>query len=396
MIKKSIFGKSKKLKFVLNKISILIGLFAVYILILLPNIKNNIDPNQKPDNLIFITHNDVLSNASFLPLKLVQYLTYKFSHHSIIAYKSLSVVIAIGALITFYYVLVRWRTKRVGLLGALLLGSSTLFLSTASSASPEIYYLLAGCLLPLAIVIIGEEGTKYDLIFIALITAMLLYAPGMWAFLILGVIFAFNNLKVLLEEFNIKQKLTALFVFLIAISPLIYSLIINTVQYKSLLLGSSYHLISLEFVKNNLVKLPEMIIVHGINNPGVWLISTPILDVFTIAMALLGVYAYKIGFHPVRFRGLIIYTIASIGLIGILGISALWLLLIPIYLFAARGIALMLQQWFSVFPKNPLARYLGVFVVIIALSFAVFYHVNRFYVVWPKNSPYIQSINSLK
>lgn len=54
-----------------------------------------------------------------------------------------------------------------------------------------------------------------------------------------------------------------------------------------------------------------------------------------------------------------------------------------LYIIAAAGIALLLQQWFTVFPKNPFARSVGVVLISICISASVAYNLHRYFIAWP-------------
>ena len=53
------------------------------------------------------------------------------------------------------------------------------------------------------------------------------------------------------------------------------------------------------------------------------------------------------------------------------------------FLIAAGGVALMLQQWFTVFPYNPFARTVGLVLLLFALGTTSFYSLNQYFVAWP-------------
>lgn len=69
-------------------------------------------------------------------------------------------------------------------------------------------------------------------------------------------------------------------------------------------------------------------------------------------------------------------------------------ILLPfIYLLASIGIGRMLGNWFIVFPRNPVARNIGLGLIIGMIALVGYYHITRYFVAWP-NSP--ETINALK
>jgi hypothetical protein len=59
-------------------------------------------------------------------------------------------------------------------------------------------------------------------------------------------------------------------------------------------------------------------------------------------------------------------------------------------------VALLLQQWFTVFPRNPLARLIGVLMVSLLVVLSAYYNTRHYFVAWPKNSQTEQVFGILK
>jgi uncharacterized protein YqhQ len=69
-------------------------------------------------------------------------------------------------------------------------------------------------------------------------------------------------------------------------------------------------------------------------------------------------------------------------------------ILIPFaYILIAAGITFMLQQWFTVFPRNPVAKNIGVAIMTLAVVTTTFYHINHYYVAWPNAPQTIKTYN---
>ena len=65
-------------------------------------------------------------------------------------------------------------------------------------------------------------------------------------------------------------------------------------------------------------------------------------------------------------------------------------ILIPfIYIFAATGVVTLLTQWYQIFPKNPVARAVGIVPMVLVLLVVMSYHLNRYFIAWP-NTPETQ------
>jgi hypothetical protein len=83
------------------------------------------------------------------------------------------------------------------------------------------------------------------------------------------------------------------------------------------------------------------------------------------------------------------------AILSALSIDALPILLPFIYLLAGAGMTLLLQQWFTVFPRNPLARNIGVGLIAVLLAFVGYYHMHRYFVAWP-HTPETKQAYSLR
>jgi hypothetical protein len=60
-------------------------------------------------------------------------------------------------------------------------------------------------------------------------------------------------------------------------------------------------------------------------------------------------------------------------------------LLLPfVYSVIAAGISYILDEWYSVFPRNPFARSFGLILVIFIVLMSIYYQSTRFFVVWPQ------------
>jgi hypothetical protein len=67
------------------------------------------------------------------------------------------------------------------------------------------------------------------------------------------------------------------------------------------------------------------------------------------------------------------------------------ILMLPfVYLIVAAGIGFMLQQWFRVFPRNPIARTLGASLITIAVISSSGYNLTHYFIAWAK-APETQS-----
>ena len=136
----------------------------------------------------------------------------------------------------------------------------------------------------------------------------------------------------------------------------------------------------------NFVKIPVRVFYQGPNDPAFWLGRLPLLGIFASVVSAVGVYAYWFKLRLDRTKALLYLLIFSAVLSSFSGQTSLSIILPLMYVLATGGITLLLQQWLTVFPRNPLARSIGRGLVTVAVLFAAFYQINQYFVAWP-NSP---------
>lgn len=125
--------------------------------------------------------------------------------------------------------------------------------------------------------------------------------------------------------------------------------------------------------------------VRGPQYPEIWLDKVPVLDIFTLAMCLIGIYFYLRHLKAFRAQMLLSYAVAGWLLVGAHGAVGLSLLVPLLYIAVAAGLAYLLREWLQVFPKNPLARGAGIALISLAVCMSCLYNVRAYFVAWPNN-----------
>ena len=120
--------------------------------------------------------------------------------------------------------------------------------------------------------------------------------------------------------------------------------------------------------------------------PNLWLGRLPILDIFGVIAALTGIYFYAVHIKATRTHLLFVSFLIGAILIALEGPVSLSIVIPIIYIFIAAGLAYLLNQWLSVFPKNPIARSLGYILISLAIAMSVVYNLRSYFVAWPHNS----------
>jgi hypothetical protein len=350
-------------------------------LILLPRLGGLVPTNSERAHIIGVsTRDQLLEQVAFLPQKVVQFGLHKIDEGNVTLLRASSVLIVVISLVALFSVLSKWHTKRVAFASCFLFITSSYVLHDARDANQQVAYLAVIPLLLLVGTWLKSKRNVKKLPIAAFLVALLLYSPGVWLLVGASAIVFRKRLLLAWRFVGTRLQLATILMFFGPLLPLFFAVFKYPNQVVALA-GYSNDLTLLQICKN-LITIPADIFINGPNTPGTWVVGTPIVDIFTATMFLLGLIAYTRGHHPLRMRLLVGYLVLS-SLLVALGIATLGLIVPVIYIFAANGIANMLQSWFVVFPRNPIARNIGLVIIIAAVLLTARYHVIRYYDAWP-------------
>ena len=78
-------------------------------------------------------------------------------------------------------------------------------------------------------------------------------------------------------------------------------------------------------------------------------------------------------------------VIVSIGWLigGGFGAVDIAIFLPLLYIFIGGGLSFLLIQWLHVFPRNPIARMIGISMLSALVVLIAAYHLNRYFIAWP-------------
>lgn len=328
----------------------------------------------------------ILNNPLNLPYSVVQRLVGYTGHDGITSLRLISTLFAMLAVALFYLVALQWHNTRIALLGTWLFMSSAWFLHVGRLGSPEILWLVS----TLAVVVLltpnrNGRQTRLALPVTLLALATVLYVPGMVWLVLAGVIVRRKNIA---EAWAATKAawLRALSIGLtiVALLPLIYGLIRNPSLIKEWL-GFGAVIPGPAEIGSNLLSVPLSLVAVSTFDAVHWLGRLPILSVFEIAMLAVGAYFYATHFRAARSRLIAVLGVVGIGLVGIMGVNAISLVLPVVYLLIASGVAYILHLWLKVFPNNPVARTIGILVIMLAILLTTVYQTRSYFVAWRYN-----------
>lgn len=325
----------------------------------------------------------ILHNPLNAPYTVLQRLILLTGHHGITSMRLLSTAWAVVAIVLFYIVARQWHSFKVALLATWLFISSSWFLHTARLATPEILWLVG--ILALVVLFSPRRDSDHSWLAFPVMVATLvgtLYVPAMVWLVVIGIILRRHNIT---EAWEASQgrfiRPLSILGGLLFVVPLVRALYLTPSLVKPWL-GVSAPLLSPTAMLKNFLGVPKHLFVIGPVDAVHWLGHLPILSVFEIVMFLLGAYFYVSHLRAARARFIILLSLASWLIIGVGNVASLSLIVPVVYLFVTTGIAYMLHEWLAVFPRNPIARSIGIVVIAIAVLLTSLYQTRSYFVAW--------------
>lgn len=336
--------------------------------------------------------NKILSNPLFLPHKLMQYVLIRFDYTGAFWMRSVSALWGLGILVIFFDIIRGWYTRRVALMGSALLLTSAWFLHFARLGTPQIMFATSIGLLWVGVQLKSTTSPRIRTLLASIVILMCcFYVPGL-AWIIIPMV-VWQRKLILSEMSKIPRWILALVLLgiVVGLLPMAYAIYNNPIIVRDWLLIPSKFDPGAYWA--NLWRLPVWPVLRGPDLPVYWLGRVPMLDSFSLVMAVLGIYVLS----HYRLLDRVRAVVAIIGLALILTVFNGWITLaiaLPlIFVVISAGIALFLQQWFTVFPRNPLARFVGISIVSFVVLLACTYNLRHYFIAWPRSPETVQVFN---
>ena len=305
-----------------------------------------------------------------------------------------SVVFCLIATVALFILLKRWFSIQIASVGSLLFITSSWVLAISHQATPLILLVLTPLVLIISLTRFANEKKHSYGAFLQLIcaVALALYVPYMfWPVAVVsGTVALLYRHK--LATLNRKQIVVAAIVFAALLVPLFISITQYPGQIKEVL-GIPIAMPSLGEYSNNFMWQFSTLFFVSQPFPELYLGRLPLLDIFSVAMTLLGIYHFA-KYMPKRRKFSFAVLIAVLLIIVPLSIPyqpPMTAYIAIIYIFIAAGVYELLQQWFNFFPRNPFARNTAVVLVSVLIGMAALYNLQKFYIAWP-NAPETKAV----
>lgn len=327
------------------------------------------------------------SQPFYLPLNVLRTVVFWISgHHGQLLTRLPNAIFGALTILTFAWLLKLWHGTRTAVFATVLFATGAWILHVSRLASTDVLYLWATPTLLLGHMALQKRPDR-ALIFYGtmLLWGLLLYIPGVVWLVGLTIYWQRQYIKQGWIRFG-QWWQRSLYVLAGAIwLPL---LIINLSRPRNLAtwLGLPHHLAAPLTLLKQFGDVFVHLFVHGPQYPQLWLVRAPLFDIFTLALSLIGIYFYGRHWKMSRSRWLGSFFAIGVLLVALGGPVSLSIVVPLIYLAAATGIAFLLHDWLSVFPINPLARGLGIGLIVVAIGFSSLYNLRAYFVAWPHNS----------
>lgn len=323
-------------------------------------------------------------DAFYLPLNVLRSIDFSlFPSHGQFLTRLPNVILGTLSVLSFAALVRIWHGARIAALATALFAFSAWTLHVSRLASFDVVYLWGMSTLLSMHFLLRRYRDRQPMIYLSVVIwGLLLYVPGMvWlvgADLIMQRKFILEGLK------SLKAWWQYLTVFLVALIwlPL---LVIQLERHGGVRtwLGLPAHFDKGMALLKHFGSVPVHLFARGPEYPNLWLGRTPVLDIFTLGVCILGIYYYASHWRSARTRYLSVMALIGFVLVGINGPVGLSLLVPLLYLAAATGLAYLLHDWLKTFPNNPLARGLGLGLIFAAVMLSCAYNYRAYFVAWP-------------
>ena len=326
----------------------------------------------------------ILSNPINAPHKLITFGLRELGATGILSLRLSSAIFGLVFLFSFYALCKAWFGKTIGLLGAIIMAATPLFLVLARQASAEIMFF---CIITLMAVYLWLLRTKTRstsaFILLVISCSLFLYTPGVIWWVIGAALIARRKISEAVDEIPKTVILSTLLAGTLVLVPLAVAIVKDVDILKSLALIPSHFATPIEMAKNTgwmalalFVKAPY----HHIYILG----QLPLLNFIQIALLCFGAYAM---WSAAKAKSL---ALAAGVLFGIIvagvndNLSLLAFSLSGLLVFMVAGLRYLFIEWRSVFPLNPLAKAVAIGLMCGVVAAHLLFGLRYSLVAWPQ------------
>ena len=337
----------------------------------------------------------ITTNQNFLHYSVALYVFQLLSLDSIFMLRFIGVGIGLMSIVSFFYLVSRWHTLRVSVFATILYASSAVTLHSARVIDESTMYLLIPVVLALAWHAKHTNKTIFRYLALIIAASLILYIPGLFFVAAAVLLWQRKEFLTALKKANKYPVTVFASIMVVMAGLLLFSWVLRP---ESFLLWIGISLADglpgvIGYGQQVITTVIELFFV-GPNDPTRWVGTAGLINPFVTVLFLMGLYSYVVQRQLDRVIVIGTLLFILIMLSGLGGAIDSFAIAPVVYIVAATGIALLLQQWFTVFPKNPIARIFGLACIVFAIAVTVQYNVQRYFIAWPR-TPEVHRVHQI-
>ncbi len=327
---------------------------------------------------------DLVENSVNAPYRAAVFVTTKVANN-IFGLRIVGATVGALTIVLFYLIARRIFSNIVAISTTAMFATTSILLSVSRLATANVMLLSLLAIIGVGYMIRFDKRQELAWILASIIVGLSLYVPGMLIFLVLAAAWQFRHCRKSFEALASTTIMICSVILSILAMPLVVSLIRSPELWRAYL-GLPEVLASVSDMGMTIARAGASLFVISPANPVYWLGRQPILDVFAGILFVLGILSLARNIRLDRVWMLAGIFALVFGWIGLTTNVMYLIVLMPfIYLIIGFGIKELLEEWLGVFPRNPIARTLGMSLVIAAVVLSVNFQLQRYFVAWPNN-----------
>lgn len=327
----------------------------------------------------------IYNNPVNAPHKLLQLGAQTVAPGSAAGLRTPSLIFGSIFLFSLYYILQKWFGKAFGVTATLMTATTPLVAITARSATPDILIMWPLVVGTLFLILQKATGHKSILLYLfGLSVAISLYVPGAVLIILLSALLGYKTLGKAVSGVSKWNIAGAIFSLFIVVAPLIKQVVENPVFLKTILAIPEQWPSVLGVFKS--IVWGVLALVWRSPYHSDWQLGRlPTLDIIQVVLVLFGIYAMYTLAKP---KARLLLAVFALGLVvqALNQNLSLALLLLPsLLILMAAGLRYLYFEWKSVFPHNPIPRFIAVIFIGLIAGTHILYGVRYTLEAWPSS-----------
>ncbi len=317
--------------------------------------------NIRATNQLNLLHPSSLAVTN-LPLHLLQLASFSIFGVSILSIKLPVILLSVITSFAIFFLLRRWFKSNVSILSMFIMLTTGQYIFIAQQFSSNILYVLYSAVILLFASLVFQKA-KYSRIWkvlLAFSVALSLYTPYFWyinlGLLTVALIHPHTRYFILSKKSRLSW-LPAIVVGLVTVAPLIY-LLLTSQSFVWQVLGIDdltwTIMPNLEALAYSFV-WPEPKVIDGQ--------IMPIIGTSGLLLTILGFASILRHGYTARFYMIATWIVLAAPLL-VLGPQLIAVITVPMFILLAMGVETLINEWYSLFPRNPYARVTGLLLII--------------------------------